>query len=731
MVEASFACPLLQSITFMSRKPTLSLSIVALIFAIIGLFALRSHTKSKGDIFSHPSMSESLSLNKQVYHNANTDDSEKRQGKESRQVVGERSMGPYLFSFTLLSLSIVSLIVYIFWEETPQNPHKQQDREESAQRKVTINMKNQQTLGDPQKIKNSPITNESTTMKKTGLQTQHNQQNSKESAQREITVNMKNQRTLRNPQKTKNSQILHESQPEDFKFVRRSWFNQSEEPSQEESSHQESSQPLMNLGRAPLSKIKAAIVPHAGLMYSGSVVANTFEKVDWTQFDTFLLLSTCHYARGNYQLPDTRKELRIPYREGSVEILHIPELNFSQNNEIMQGEHSWQVLLWFTDEINDYLKADGQQPLKIIPLLIGKELSEQELAIIENYLREHPRTFLCANTDLLHRPGTNRKDIGTWQKFDETTIQQIKEAVTKGKALDRTREASEKEEPTKEKHTMCGFFAVQALTQIANNLGLIPLDDGQYANSFQASKRKTGQYVGYLGMTFEEIPTKDIPIKDIPAKVLADNKDVLEETRETYQKGKRIPKEKLDKKIQKIAMPYKQDNDQLIYGIFVTIEKGKGKELRGCRGNYNASKHGLHYWVARQTLDSALNDYRFSPVTQDELQHLSFKISVLEPPILIYKRDRGNSPTPLEAFEKEYKYKERDYGIAITFKDRGAAFYLPSVLQEEMQEQEGSLKNMFNSIVTGLRVKSNPRLPRNQDYTLEIAEMKLYPTKVI
>ena len=604
----------------MGKKPTLYLFIVALIFAIIGLFALRSHTKSKGDVFSPPSMLESLSLNKQAYRNANAKDSEKRQETESRQVVGERSRGFYLFFFTLFFLSMVSLIVYIFWEELSGIIHIEQKR--------------------------------------------------------------------------KNRQTPHKSEPADFKFVSKSWFNQSEEPIQEESSHS-----LIELASPSRSKIKAAIVPHAGLMYSGSVVANTFEQVDWTQYDTFLLLSTCHYARGNYQLPYTRKKLGIPYRKGSIDILHIPELNFLQIKEIMEGEHSWQVLLWFIDEINDYLKRNGQKTLKIIPLLIGKELSHQELAIIEKYLRENPRTFLCANTDLLHRPGTNRKEVSTLQKFDKTTIQQIKEAVTHGKALDRMRT---------EEDTMCGFFAVQALTQIANNLKLIPVN-GHYANSFQASQKDSGQYVGYLGIAFKEIPSKDIP-----ANVLANNKGVL---------GKRIGYKEIDE----IAMRYKQPNDQRIHGhgIFVTIEKGEGKHLRGCRGNYKASEHGLRYWVARQTLDSALNDYRFSPVKEKELAALSFEISILEPPILIYKRDRGNSPTPFEAFKQ--KYNNQNYGITITFKDGGAAFYLPSVLQRE----RGTLEQRFNNVVTGLRRKSDPDRPQGKDYTLEIATMELHPTKVI
>lgn len=498
-----------------------------------------------------------------------------------------------------------------------------------------------------------------------------------------------------------------ESNSSDFHFVSSSWFAAGQ-------------QPLMNLGRAASGQIKAAIVPHAGLQYSGSVAAAALEKVDWKQYDTFLLLSTSHKSGQNYQLPQDIQTLTLPSSTGSVDILPMQELNFLADKAKLEKEHSWQVLLPFIDEINTYLTAHEQQPLKFIPLLIGKELTSQELTNLHKCLQAHPKTFLCVNTDLLHRPNTNRKDIYTWDAFDQVTIEQIKKAVTDGTALEREKDG---------KHTMCGIFAMQAFIQLAHRLQLTPDGEAAYRNSFDATKEATGKYVGYLGMAFKSNVTSapptvqsknsDTPVKELPTKVLEDNKGVL---------GKRIDKEQ----IESIAKNYEKDDDQPIHGLFVTINKGQTQTLRGCMGTFSAIRHGLRYWAARQTLTSALHDGRFPPITQDELTNLSFEISVLEEPFSIYKK--GDSQTPFEAFKGAYK--DKDYGITIEFDDNNGATYLPSVLQRE----KDTLEQLFNNTVTGLRKKSDPERFRGaarleqtgkEDYTTEIQEIKLYLAKTL
>ncbi len=63
-------------------------------------------------------------------------------------------------------------------------------------------------------------------------------------------------------------------------------------------------------------------------------------------------------------------------------------------------------------------------------------------------------------------------------------------------------------------------------------------------------------------------------------------------------------------------------------GAFVSIHKAD--DLRGCIGQL-APDEELYLVVQSCVLNAALNDYRFAPVTADELPELKIEISVLEP----------------------------------------------------------------------------------------------------
>jgi AmmeMemoRadiSam system protein A len=63
-------------------------------------------------------------------------------------------------------------------------------------------------------------------------------------------------------------------------------------------------------------------------------------------------------------------------------------------------------------------------------------------------------------------------------------------------------------------------------------------------------------------------------------------------------------------------------------GLFVTLHQDH--ELRGCIGRVRA-RSPLHQTVAEMALASAFEDPRFDPVGKDDLQQLSFEISVLSP----------------------------------------------------------------------------------------------------
>ncbi|MDH3257095.1 MAG: AmmeMemoRadiSam system protein A [Nitrospinota bacterium] len=64
-------------------------------------------------------------------------------------------------------------------------------------------------------------------------------------------------------------------------------------------------------------------------------------------------------------------------------------------------------------------------------------------------------------------------------------------------------------------------------------------------------------------------------------------------------------------------------------GAFVSIKKLK--QLRGCIGTLEPCAPNLAMEIIENALKAALHDPRFSPVTAEELQYLTYSIDVIQP----------------------------------------------------------------------------------------------------
>lgn len=72
-------------------------------------------------------------------------------------------------------------------------------------------------------------------------------------------------------------------------------------------------------------------------------------------------------------------------------------------------------------------------------------------------------------------------------------------------------------------------------------------------------------------------------------------------------------------------------------GVFVTIRRGRA--LRGCIGTIEPVTSSLPQEVIRSAVLAATDDPRFAPVRPDELDELTYSVSVLEPPELVASLD--------------------------------------------------------------------------------------------
>jgi len=68
-------------------------------------------------------------------------------------------------------------------------------------------------------------------------------------------------------------------------------------------------------------------------------------------------------------------------------------------------------------------------------------------------------------------------------------------------------------------------------------------------------------------------------------------------------------------------------------GTFVTIMKDG--QLRGCIGTYLPTKENIGKEIISNAIAAATEDYRFGPIREEELPHLSYTVYILSEPELV------------------------------------------------------------------------------------------------
>jgi len=133
--------------------------------------------------------------------------------------------------------------------------------------------------------------------------------------------------------------------------------------------------------------------------------------------------------------------------------------------------------------------------------------------------------------------------------------------------------------------------------------------------------------------------------------------ELARKTVETYAKtGKIIP----------VPKDLPEDFYRAQKGVFVTIYKAETdkKNLRGCVGTFEPTKSNIAEEIIQNAVWASQEDNRFSPVQSDELNSLSYEISLLEPPDQIY------STADLDS---------QKYGVIIKATDGRAGLLLPDI----------------------------------------------------
>jgi len=125
--------------------------------------------------------------------------------------------------------------------------------------------------------------------------------------------------------------------------------------------------------------------------------------------------------------------------------------------------------------------------------------------------------------------------------------------------------------------------------------------------------------------------------------------------------------------------------------VFVTINTEPNEQLRGCIGSLEAYRP-LYKDIISNAQSAALRDPRFTPLTLDELKHITLEVSILsEPKILEY--------TDIEDLKR--KVVPLQDGIVLRYNGNHAT-YLPQVW-----EQLPKFDDFFSSLCLKANLTNN------------------------
>ena len=397
----------------------------------------------------------------------------------------------------------------------------------------------------------------------------------------------------------------------------------------------------------------AAMVPHAGLEYSGPIAAYSYDALRGQDVSTVILLGNSHRPsfRGAALSPDEAWDTPLgPIeidREMADELAALGE-PFIESRQAHAQEHSLEVQLPFIKTV--------LPDAKLVPILLASA-TRNDLEFVANALAplvQRPDVVLVCSSDMAHYPVYEEA-----VRSDKTILEAVKTLD-----VDTIIDTDEKllAEGVRELHcTLCAMDSVLTTVMVANRLGVTEARVLDYRNSGDTAGNK-GRCVGYGAVAFLA-----------PAPEATGGERLTDEEKVRLLK---LARQTLEAELAGGEKPaVEAAGSELLArdtACFVTL-KLQGR-LRGCIGELEP-RDALVEAVASRAVAAATQDPRFRPVTAEELPLISIDISAM---------------TPLRRIDSPEDFVVGKHGIVV--RDRGrSGVFLPQVAPEQGWDREETL----------------------------------------
>ncbi|UCE25247.1 MAG: AmmeMemoRadiSam system protein B [Candidatus Zixiibacteriota bacterium] len=359
----------------------------------------------------------------------------------------------------------------------------------------------------------------------------------------------------------------------------------------------------------------ALIVPHAGLVYSGQIAANSYKLLEGSQITTAVLCGPSHRVGfEGISVYGPGIIWRTPFGDVPCDDAMCQKLidfgtNISVIREAHEAEHCLEVQIpYLQSTLSDF---------RIVPVLMGypDRGTIQLMADALTSLNINQQTVLIASTDWQHyRPASDG-----W-KFDSVGVACIERLDPD--ALER--------HLTSGKTEACGGGTAVAVLKAAIAKGANKVKILKYGDSGDVTGDKSG-VVGYLAAAVyksSDAPNPPKPSTDEQGK--KDSADKYELTEADRQLLLEIARTSIDCHLRREPMPEYDVSDILRKNGAAFVTLTKTGQLRGCIG-YTMAFKPLYETVSECAVKAAVEDPRFPPVLAKELPQLHVEISVLTP----------------------------------------------------------------------------------------------------
>ncbi len=355
--------------------------------------------------------------------------------------------------------------------------------------------------------------------------------------------------------------------------------------------------------------LKALIMPHAGYIYSGLTAAHTYRVLSGKKFKKIILVGPDHRVGfPNFAISDVdayKTPLGDITLHKDAEKLRNRSSLFNSIPVSDKSEHSLEVILPF---LQLYLPR-----FELIPVVIGQQVDiEQLVAAIRAVLDS--QTLFVASSDLSH-----------YLPYDQA-VESDRETINMILKL-------EYEKLLTKDNAACGKLPILTIIKMAKQFSWQPVLL-HYSNSGDTQGGKD-RVVGYAAIAF---------YGGLSMKQLNHNQGqaLVKLARYTISNkiGGRIEKPGI------LEKALTDDDLKARCGTFVTLHIDG--QLRGCIGSLTSSESILD-GIKSNALNAAFNDYRFSPLTVEELDKIDIEISVLTDPMPLEFKDGNDLISKLRA----------------------------------------------------------------------------------